>query len=104
MEHLAKYLDLPIEFLWGALAIAGGVARYLNGFANGQPFKLSVFIASAFVAGFSGYMFALLGASLHFAPQFIYIMAGVGGFMGEQTMKLIWEYTSSRVPNKKHGA
>lgn len=84
-------LDFPIEFLYGALAIVGGVARYLNSFINGSPFRLSLFLASGIVSGFSGFMFALLGQSLAFPPSVLWVMAGTGGFFGDQTLKFIME-------------
>lgn len=86
----------PVEIIYATIAIGGGIARYLNGFANGVPFKLSIFLASAFVAGFSGVMFAYMGISLSLPAPFIYMMAGTGGFFGEQTMKLVMEYLSKR--------
>ena len=76
------FKNLPIEIMFVLIASFGGVARYLNGYANGVPFKLSVFIASAIVAGFSGWMFALFGKSMDFPHEMIYVMAGTGGFFG----------------------
>lgn len=96
MDDLTKYMHMPVEFLWGILAVGGGMARYLNSFVNGAPFSFGLLAASAFVAGFSGYMFALLGKSLQVGPETLYVMAGVGGFFGEQTMKLIYEYYSKQ--------
>lgn len=87
----------PAEFLYGVLAVMGGCARYLNSFASGKPFKLSIFLASAFVAGFSGYMFAVLGETMAMPSQMLFVMAGIGGFFGEQTMKLILEYTTGKI-------
>lgn len=86
----------PIELIWAMIAIFGGIARYLNAYVEGQKFKVSIFLASAFVAGFSGFMFALLGDSLQMPGPITHIMAGVGGFFGEQTMKLIFEIMSKR--------
>lgn len=88
---------IPLEVIYVTLAVIGGVARYFNGFINGEGFKFSVFCASAFVAGFSGYMFALLGDSLHLPSQMVHIMAGTGGFMGDQTLKFIMEYVSAKI-------
>lgn len=88
---------LPLEILAVAIATAGGVARYLNGYANGEPFKFSVFVASAFVAGFSGLMFWYLGVSMNLPAPFLAIMAGVGGFFGEQTLKFIMEIAKNKV-------
>jgi hypothetical protein len=84
--------EVPVEVIYGALAVTGGVARYLNSFVNGQKFKFSIFIASAVVAGFSGFMFALLGGTMNLPQPLISVMAGVGGFFGDQTLKFIMEY------------
>jgi hypothetical protein len=93
---MEKFLHIPIEIISVVTAIFGGCARYLNDFVNGKPFSMSVFIASAFVAGFSGYMFALFGESLNLPLPMPNIMAGVGGFFGERTMKLILEYVAKK--------
>lgn len=83
--------NIPVEILFVLLATFGGLARYLNGYTNGVPFKLGVFIASGVVAGFSGWMFALFGASMSLPQEMLFVMAGTGGFFGEQTLKFIME-------------
>lgn len=90
-------MKFPTEAIYVLLASAGGVARYLNSYANGQPFKFSIFAASAIVAGFSGYMFALLGVSLQFPTPMLFMMSGIGGFFGEQSLKFIMEYVTRKV-------
>lgn len=88
---------IPIQIIYATVAIAGGCARYLNSYAEGQKhFKISIFLASGFVAGFSGLMFALMGDSMNLPNPLPNIMAGVGGFFGEQTMKLVMEYVSKK--------
>jgi len=94
MEHLKL---IPIELFYTIVAVVGGIARYLTGFTNGIPFNLGIFLASTFVSGFSGYMFAILGQSMSLPLPMLFVMAGTGGFMGEQTMKLIMEYVSKKV-------
>lgn len=84
--------SLPVEVMFVLIASFGGIARYLNGYTNGAPFKFSVFIASAIVAGFSGWMFALFGQSMDFPPEMLYVMAGTGGFFGEQSLKFLMEH------------
>lgn len=95
MEFLRSF---PIEVVYGVIAMVGGCARYLNSYTmGGIKFSLGIFIASAFVSGFSGYMFALLGESLHMPHPVTYIMAGLGGFFGDQTMKFIMEYFTKKI-------
>ena len=97
MEPTDFFKTLPVQLLYVLAAVVGGCARYLNSFANGGvPFRFSVFVASAFVAGFSGLMFALVGDSLSMPNPIPHIMAGTGGFFGEQTMKLVMEYVSKK--------
>ena len=91
------FRQFSTEIIFVLLATAGGVARYLNGYANGSQFKFSIFCASAAVAGFSGYMFALLGTSLNFNQPMLFMMAGIGGFFGEQTLKLMLELAKGKV-------
>ena len=99
MQDWLKYLPIaPIHFIYGAIAFCGGIARYLSNYTkNRVPFNFSMFLASTFVSGFSGYMFALVGLSLALPDNMLFIMAGAGGFFGEQTMKLVMEYTSAKI-------
>lgn len=99
LQHAIKTIE-PAQFFYGVIAVCGGIARYLSGYADGKPFSFGVFVASAFVAGFSGWMFALMGLSLNFPQPMVFMMAGTGGFMGEQTMKLIVEYAQHKIPTR----
>lgn len=100
-EHLR---DIPVQAVYIVVATVGGLARYLNTYVGEKKFSLAIFVASGFVAGFSGLMFALVGDSLSLPNPMPYIMAGVGGFFGDQTMKLVLDYASRGVGNKKgHG-
>lgn len=87
----------PVELLYGIAAISGGVARYLNSFASGTPFNIGVFLASTFVSGFSGYMFAIIGLAMNMPSPVLFAMAGAGGFFGDQTMKLVMEWLTKTV-------
>ncbi len=99
MMEWIKHLPVePAQFIYSGIAIGGGVARYLNNYINGKGFTLRIFVASVFVAAFSGYMFNLVGISLNLPATFISIMAGVGGFFGEQTMKMVLEYVQGNIP------
>lgn len=97
MDFLKNFPIEPVQFVWGVVAVCGGVARYLNSYTTGAPFKLSILLASAFVSGFSGYMFALLGTTMSLPEPMLFVMAGTGGFFGEQTMKLLIEYFTEKV-------
>lgn len=88
---------LPIEIIMTALAIFGGVARYLNGYINGQGFKLSLFISSIVVSGFGGLMFGLLGLALDAPMYMLLVMAGLGGHFSDQTLKFIYELVKNKV-------
>jgi hypothetical protein len=94
--NFSSLAHIPIEFVYTAFAVMGGVARYANSYANGVPFKVSILVASATVAGFSGLMFALFGQTMNMPSQIQFIMAGTGGFFGEQTMKWILEELERR--------
>lgn len=98
MEHLK---ELPAQLIYIILASVGGMARYLNEYKDKGKFSLALFCASAFMAGFSGLMFALVGDSLSLPNPMPHIMAGVGGFFGDQTMKLVLEYVSRNVKSDK---
>lgn len=87
----------PVQIIYGLVAVCGGVARYLSTYASGAPFNAAYLAASAFVSGFSGYMFALLGVSMNLPEPMLFMLAGVGGFFGDQTMKLILEVVSKKV-------
>lgn len=94
--HFSNIAHLPVEVVYTAFAVMGGIARYANSYANGVPFRLSILVASAVVAGFSGLMFALFGQTMSMPNQVQFIMAGTGGFFGEQTMKWIMEEIEKR--------
>ena len=81
----------PLQTAYAFIAICGGIARYLDAYTKGKPFKMSMFIASVIVSGFSGWCFAQLGCSLGANESWRFIMAGLGGFMGDNTMKYLWE-------------
>ncbi len=98
IDHL-KTVE-PIQYVYGVVAVVGGMARYFNNFANGQPFSFRLFLASTFVSGFSGWMFALIGVSMNMPQSILFIMAGTGGFFGDQAMKYAFEYVTSKVPPK----
>lgn len=92
--------NVPVEIAFVGIAVFGGVARYLNGYTNGAPFKLSIFVASSIAAGFSGWMFALFGVTMDLPQEMLFVMAGTGGFFGEQTLKYIMESVTNKFDKK----
>jgi len=90
--------NLPIELFVVLIAVYGGFARYLSAYTTGTPFRISIFLASGAVAGFTGYIFAVFGATMALPEPMLFVMAGIGGFFGEQTMKFVLE---SVIKNKK---
>jgi hypothetical protein len=97
-DHLS--IELIVQLLYGAVAVCGGIARYLRGYVDGMPFSFGVFIASAFISGFGGWLFALIGQSMNLPQSIIFAMAGIGGFFSDQTLKLTFEYVSGKLPTK----
>lgn len=96
LNDTAHKLSESAQVIYAMVAVTGGIARYLNSFTKGEGFRLSIFLASGFVAGFSGWMFAQIGISMNLQPAIIYTMAGTGGFFGEQTMKYVLEWSRGK--------
>lgn len=76
------------EVLWVLIAMAGGIARYLDQYLRGGSApKLGMLLGNAIVSGFSGYMMVQL--VLKFSPDWAVIAAGAGGYMGTQGLDFI---------------
>jgi hypothetical protein len=90
------FKNLPIEIVIAGIAVFGGIARYLNGYINGQGFRLSIFLSSIVVSGFGGLMFGLLGYSMDLPIVMVSMMSGMGGYFSEQTLKLVYEMVKSK--------
>ncbi len=94
---LDKISHFPIEFGLVVVAIAGAIARYLNGYVGGKPFQLRMFLASVFASGFSGVIFGFIGISMNLPDIILFVMAGTGGFFADQAMKFALEFVSKKV-------
>lgn len=71
------------EFGWVLLAMAGGIARYLDSYLrSGQAPKWGLALTHATVSGFSGYMVAMI--AIRIQPDWALVAAGVGGYLGTQ--------------------
>lgn len=88
---------IPIEILLSLVAVIGGIARYMKGYTDGTPFRLSMFLASVFASGFAGYMFGVVGISMALPQPMLFVMAGAGGFFADQTMKLVLELVRRKI-------
>lgn len=84
------------ELAWVLLAMAGGVARYLDSYLKGSAIpKWGMMLGHALVSGFSGYMVAQV--ALKFQPDWALICAGVGGYLGTQGLDLLAEVVRRRL-------
>jgi len=87
MEFLTK---IPTELAYVAVAVIGGIARYLQNYLNNGDFTMRHFCAHVFVSAFSGYMFYQFTIEvLHLPPSISPIVAGLGGWLGVEAMKMI---------------
>lgn len=84
------------ELFWVAFAMAGGVARHLDAYLRGGEFpSIKLLIANAVVSGFSGYMVALV--AMRVAPDWAFIAAGIGGYLGTQGLDWVAATLKGRV-------
>ena len=87
MEVLNK---IPTEIIYVAVAAAGGIARYLQLYLNEGTFAWQHFIAHTLVSSFSGYMFYQFATNVvGMGDNTIPIVAGLGGWMGVEALKLL---------------
>lgn len=85
-----------LEFLWVGFAMVGGIAHHLDAYLRGGDFpSFRMFIANAVVSGFSGYMMALV--ALRVAPDWAYISAGIGGYLGTQGIDFVASVMRGRI-------
>ena len=84
------------DIMWVLLAMAGGVAKYLDGYIRtGLLPSLGMLCAHAAVSGFSGYMVAQV--IIRFSPDWALVAAGVGGYLGTQGLDFASAVLKSRV-------
>lgn len=96
-----NFFDSINHYLWALFATIGGMAKYLDGYVRGtRAPSFSHFFAQAFVSGFSGYMFA--NVMVMYSPDWAYIAAGLGGFMGTQALDWILDIVKAKagIPEK----
>ncbi len=71
------------------VAVAGGLARYMNDLLNGKSFSVSALGANLIISGFCGFMFVQFAANWQMGDRFQAIAAGMGGFMGVEGVRLL---------------
>jgi hypothetical protein len=82
---------IPIEIIYTLLAGAGGMARHINQYLNGEKFDWHLLLANMFLSGFSGLMFALFARGAGLSENLIFVFSGVGGYMSTSSLEYIFK-------------
>lgn len=89
-------MRLGPELLWVLIAMAGGIARYLDQYLKtGQAPKLGLMLGHAIVSGFAGYM--VVQITIKFQPDWAVVAAGAGGYLGTQGLEWVSWVVRARV-------
>lgn len=71
-------------------AVTGGIAKYSKVYLETGEFIFGKFLANVIISGFAGLMFGYFGENLGVTQNIILMFAGVGGFMGYETINYIF--------------
>lgn len=100
-QDIVTYMkEFSLEFIYVILAAAAGIARYLQKYLEDDDFGWKQLIAQTIVSAFSGYMFGEFGQWLGLGDRALFLMVGMGGYMGAEGLKFI-EITIKRYITKK---
>jgi hypothetical protein len=80
---------ISYEFIYVAVAAIGGLARYLQKYLEDGKFSFSHLFAHLIVSAFSGYMFGEFGLWLGLGDSSLFLLVGMGGYMGTESLKLV---------------
>lgn len=87
-----------INLLLVALSVAGGIAKNAKTYLDTGEFTIAKLFANILLAGFAGVMFAYAGSALNLPNNVLYIFAGIGGFMGHESIDYLYEkFVKTRV-------
>ena len=85
-----------VELFWFVIAVAGGIARFLDTYLRTGVFPaVGRMAAHALVSGFSGYMVAQVVMKI--SPEWTLVAAGVGGYLGTQGIDWISNALHARI-------
>ena len=86
MDYIKHF---SIELVYVTVAAVGGMARYLQKYLEEGDFRFRHMLAHLFVSAFSGYMFGEFGLWLGLEERSLFLLVGIGGYMGTESLKLI---------------
>lgn len=94
MEIVQK---ISLESIYVLTAVSGGMARYLYKYTRGRKFSFQEMLAELFISGFSGIMFYKFAEIvLNFPDSANGLLAGLGGWMGVESMKFLADYFKNK--------
>ena len=78
------------------LAVAGGLARLLNGKARTR-LKWGTILAELFIAGFAGIMVLLLARAFGLEGDWLGLVCGMAGWIGPRILDLVAKPTAKKI-------
>lgn len=84
------FKGVSVEVVYVAVAAAGGGARYLQKYLEEGKFGWSHLLVHLIVSAFSGYMFYQCAVNVLNVPETVVpVLAGMGGWMGVESLKVV---------------